>query len=44
VGAFVIFAVFPFTRLVHLLVLPIAYMWRLPQQVIWNRRRQPRRT
>lgn len=44
VGAFVIFAVFPFTRLVHLLVLPLGYMWRLPQQVIWNRKKQPRQT
>ena len=40
VGAFVILAVFPFTRLVHLLVLPLSYLWRLPQQVIWNRDRR----
>lgn len=38
-GAFVIFAVFPFTRLVHMLVLPLHYFWRLPQRVIWNRKR-----
>ncbi|MCC6464380.1 MAG: respiratory nitrate reductase subunit gamma [Planctomycetes bacterium] len=38
VGAFLIFAVFPFTRLVHVLVVPITYLWRLPQQVIWNRK------
>lgn len=44
VGAFLILAVFPFTRLVHLLVLPLSYMWRLPQQVIWNRQRQTRQT
>ncbi|MCF6227596.1 MAG: respiratory nitrate reductase subunit gamma [Planctomycetes bacterium] len=36
VGAFLIFMVFPFTRLVHLLVAPLHYMFRLPQRVIWN--------
>ncbi len=39
-GAFAIFAIFPFTRLVHMLVLPLHYMWRLPQKVIWNKERK----
>jgi nitrate reductase gamma subunit len=38
VGAFIIFLVFPFTRLVHLLVAPLHYLFRIPQQVIWNRK------
>lgn len=36
IGAFLIFLVFPFTRLVHLLVVPLHYIFRLPQRVIWN--------
>jgi nitrate reductase gamma subunit len=35
-GAFLILFVFPFTRLVHLLVAPFHYMWRPYQRVIWN--------
>lgn len=34
--AFLIIAVLPFTRLVHFLVLPIHYIWRSWQVVIWN--------
>ncbi|NUQ35982.1 MAG: respiratory nitrate reductase subunit gamma [Planctomycetaceae bacterium] len=40
VGAFTIFAVFPFTRLVHVLVVPNHYLWRRPQVVIWNAARR----
>jgi nitrate reductase gamma subunit len=29
-------AIFPFTRLVHLVTLPITYLWRPYQVVIWN--------
>jgi nitrate reductase gamma subunit len=36
--AFVIIAFFPFTRLVHVVSLPLAYLWRPYQLVIWNRR------
>ena len=36
IGAFLILAVFPFTRLVHFLVAPFHYMWRPYQRVIWN--------
>ncbi|MBI4543553.1 MAG: respiratory nitrate reductase subunit gamma [Gemmatimonadetes bacterium] len=37
-GGFVIIALFPFTRLVHLVTVPITYLWRPYQVVIWNRR------
>jgi nitrate reductase gamma subunit len=37
---FVVILLFPFTRLVHLVMLPIYYLWRPYQVVIWNRRPQ----
>lgn len=39
IGAFVVFGVFSFTRLVHALVAPVPYLWRPLQLVIWNRGR-----
>jgi len=39
-GAFVLFLIIPFTRLIHLLVYPLPYLWR-PYQVVmwyWNRK------
>lgn len=36
---FVIIALFPFTRLVHVVAYPITYLWRPLQVVIWNRAR-----
>ncbi|RLA64650.1 MAG: respiratory nitrate reductase subunit gamma [Epsilonproteobacteria bacterium] len=36
VNAFLIIAVLPFTRLLHFLVLPVHYLWRSWQVVIWN--------
>ena len=39
VNAFVLLAVFPFTRLVHMLSVPLAYLWRPYQIVMWHRRR-----
>lgn len=33
-------AIFPFSRLVHMLVVPLNYLWRPYQLVIWNRDRQ----
>lgn len=39
IGAWVLIAIFPFTRLVHALVAPVPYLWRPLQQVIWNRDR-----
>ncbi|MDO8681367.1 MAG: respiratory nitrate reductase subunit gamma [Acidobacteriota bacterium] len=43
VNAFVLIGVFPFSRLVHILVVPNPYLWRRPQVVRWYRRpsRQP---
>ena len=41
-GGFVITALFPFTRLVHLVTFPVTYLWRPYQVVIWNRRPLPR--
>ena len=34
--AYVIFLLIPFTRLVHLLVLPLHYIWRPYQLVVWS--------
>jgi nitrate reductase gamma subunit len=34
--AFTIFMIIPFTRLVHVLVFPLSYLWRPYQKVIWN--------
>lgn len=41
IGAFLIIGFFPFTRLVHVLVVPNMYLWRRPQLVLWNRRERP---
>lgn len=38
VTAFALVALFPFTRLVHVVTLPFGYLWRPYQLVIWNRR------
>ncbi|MFO0758304.1 MAG: respiratory nitrate reductase subunit gamma [Byssovorax sp.] len=38
-GAFTLFSTFSATRLVHMLVAPIPYLWRSVQVVIWNKRR-----
>ena len=36
INAFLIITVFPFTRLVHILVVPNPYLWRKTQVVLWN--------
>ena len=36
VGAFLIVLLIPFSRLVHVLVVPLHYLWRPYQRVIWN--------
>ncbi len=36
INAFLIILVFPFTRLVHILVVPNPYLWRKTQVVLWN--------
>ena len=38
ISAFVFIALIPFTRLIHFLALPIQYLWRPYQVVIWNRK------
>ena len=35
-NAFLMIGVFPFTRLVHILVVPNPYLWRKKQVVLWN--------
>ena len=37
--AFILAALIPFSRLAHLLVFPLPYLWRPAQLVIWNRDR-----
>lgn len=37
ISAFVFIGLIPFTRLMHFLVYPVAYLWRNYQLVIWNR-------
>jgi MFS transporter, NNP family, nitrate/nitrite transporter len=39
IGAFVLIALLPFSRLVHALAAPLGYLWRPYQLVVWNRRR-----
>ena len=36
INAYVFLAILPFSRLVHMLVVPIHYLWRPYQVVIWN--------
>jgi len=36
IDAFLLIGFFPFTRLVHVLVVPNMYLWRRPQVVRWN--------
>jgi nitrate reductase gamma subunit len=40
VGAWILILILPFTRLIHLLVVPLQYLFRAPQIVIWG---NPRR-
>jgi nitrate reductase gamma subunit len=35
---FGLIALFPFTRLVHVVTVPVTYLWRSYQVVLWNRR------
>ncbi len=38
VFGFLLIALFPFTRLVHIVTVPVTYIWRSYQVVVWNRR------
>jgi nitrate reductase gamma subunit len=40
---FVLLAVFPFSRLVHIITYPLGYLFRPWQLVVWNRRPSNRR-
>lgn len=40
-NAFIVVGLFPFTRLVHVFTVPIEYLWRPWQVVLWNRRPAP---
>lgn len=42
INAFLLVGFFPFTRLVHVLVVPNHYLWRKTQVVIWNSPRPER--
>lgn len=44
IAAYVLVLLFPFTRLVHILVVPNPYLWRKPQLVRWNWDRKRIRT
>ncbi len=37
VNAFVLVALLPLSRLVHVTAIPLAYLWRPPQLVVWRR-------
>lgn len=41
INAYVMIGFFPFTRLVHVLVVPNPYLWRKPQVVRWYRNPRP---
>ncbi len=36
IGAYLIILIFPFSRLVHMVSIPISYLWRPYQKVVWN--------
>jgi nitrate reductase gamma subunit len=40
--AWLLFLVTPFTRLIHALTVPLQYLWRLPQRVVWINPRHER--
>lgn len=42
-GAWVLVGMLSFTRLMHVLVAPLPYLWRRPQVVVWNRDRRAAR-
>lgn len=42
VGAWLIILLLPFTRLMHVLALPLPYLWRAPLLVVWNNARRRR--
>lgn len=43
VGAWIVFLIVPFTRLVHMFAVPLHYLLRAPQRVLWTSRRYAER-
>ncbi|MCC7157825.1 MAG: respiratory nitrate reductase subunit gamma [Bryobacterales bacterium] len=41
ISGFLVILLFPFTRLVHVFAIPIEYLWRPYQVVVWNHDPQP---
>jgi nitrate reductase gamma subunit len=41
INFYLLIGIFPFTRLVHILVAPNPYFWRRPQLVRWYRKETP---
>lgn len=39
-NAFVVIGLFPFTRLVHIFTIPLGYLWKPYQLVVWNKTQQ----
>ena len=39
-NAFVLVGILPFTRLLHFLILPVSYIWRPYQLIVWNYERK----
>jgi nitrate reductase gamma subunit len=42
VNAFVLIGLLPLSRLVHATSIPLSYLWRPPQVVLWRRAPAPR--
>jgi len=42
IGAWILIALVPFTRLMHVLAVPLGYIFRAPQIVLWNNARRRR--
>jgi nitrate reductase gamma subunit len=42
VNAFILLGLLPLSRLVHVVTIPVAYLWRAPQLVVWRRAPAPR--
>ncbi len=40
INAWLLIGFFPFTRLIHVIVIPNPYLWRKTQVVLWNRDRK----
>jgi nitrate reductase gamma subunit len=41
IGGFLLLALFPYTRLVHIVTVPLSYLWRPYHIMVWNRKTPP---